>query len=69
MWTTLVIILSPVINYFPGVSDIAESAFIQTHIPKSTVKALDKTTLNRLTRLKNSKLYTMPEGPLVQAPE
>jgi hypothetical protein len=51
MWTTLVIILPPVINDFPGVSDIAEPVLIQTFIAKSSVKALNKSVLRWLARL------------------
>jgi hypothetical protein len=51
MWTTLVIILPPVINDFPGMNDIAEPVLIQTFIAKSSVKALNKSVLRWLARL------------------
>jgi hypothetical protein len=53
MWTTLVIILPPVISHddFPCVNDIAEPVLIQAFIAKSSVKALNKSVLRWLARL------------------
>lgn len=48
MWPTLVIILPPVVNDFPGVNDIAEPVLIQTFIAKSSVKTLNKSILRWL---------------------
>jgi hypothetical protein len=38
MWSTLVIILPPVINDFPGMNDIAEPVLIQAFIAKRPLK-------------------------------
>lgn len=43
--------LSPVINDFPCVNDIAEPVLIQTFIAKSSVKALNKFVLHWPARL------------------
>lgn len=48
---TLIIILPPVINDFPGVNDTAEPVLIQTFIPKLSVKALNNFVLRWLARL------------------
>ena len=66
MWTTLVIILPPVINDFPGVNDIAEPVLIQTFIAKSSVKTLNKSVLRRLAGLDKSQLHSMLKGPLIE---
>lgn len=41
MWTTLVIVLPPVVNDFSGVNNIAEPVLIQTLISKSTIKLIN----------------------------
>lgn len=51
MWMTLVIILPPVVNDFPGVNDIAEPVLIQTFNAKSSLKAPNKSVLRWFTRL------------------
>ena len=66
MWTTLVIILPPVINDFPGVNDIAEPVLIQTFIAKPSVKTLNKSVLCRLAGLDKTQLHAMLKGPLIQ---
>ena len=45
MWTTLALILPPVINRFPGVNDIAEPVLIEALIPESSVKTFNKSVL------------------------
>lgn len=47
MWVTLVIILLPVVNDFPGLKDIAEPVFIHAFIAKLSVKTLNKAVLGR----------------------
>lgn len=65
MRTALVIILSPVINDFPGVNNIAEPVLIEAFIAKASVKTLNKSVLGRLARLDKSQLHAMLKGPLI----
>ncbi|KLE90238.1 hypothetical protein YA21_03435 [Klebsiella aerogenes] len=66
MWATLLIILPPVINDFPGVNDISELVLIQTCIAKASVKTLNKSALRWLARLDSAQLDTMLKGPLIK---
>lgn len=43
--------LPPVINRFPGISNIAEPVLVQAFISESSVKTLNKPALSRLARL------------------
>lgn len=61
MWTALAIVLSSVMNDFPGVNDIYGPVLIQTFIPKAVVKALSKSVLRWVGRLD-----TMLKGSLTQ---
>ncbi|MEH2717474.1 hypothetical protein QE234_02690, partial [Klebsiella pneumoniae] len=57
MWTTLVIILPPDINGFPGVTDISELVLIQTFIAKASVKTLKKSVLRWCKRTRFSSTH------------
>jgi hypothetical protein len=52
-------ILTPAVNDFSGVNNIAEPVLIQTLISKSTIKAFDKPALCRFARLNKPKLNAM----------
>lgn len=66
MWSTLVIIQSPVINDLPGVNNIAEPVLIQAFITKASVKTLNKSVLRWLAGLDKSQLHTMLKSPLIE---
>jgi hypothetical protein len=66
MWSTLVIILPPVINDFPGMKNIAERVLIQAFIPKAAVETLNKSVLCWLTQLDKSQFYAMLKSPLIE---
>jgi len=51
MGSGLVIALTAVINYFPGMTNIAEPMLIQVFIPKAAVETRNKSVLCRLAGL------------------
>jgi len=59
MWTTLVIILPPVINHFPGVNYIAEPVLIEALTSESPVKTFNKSVLSRLARLDKTQFHAV----------
>lgn len=68
MRSGLVIVLPPVINDFPGVSNIAGPVLIQAFIAKASVITLNKSILRWLARLDKSQFYTMLKSPLIERP-
>lgn len=66
MRSLLIVVQAPITDFLPGVSKILEPMFIQTLIAEFSVKALDVTILNRLSRLDQLQLNAMMVSPLIQ---
>src|SRR5690554_624941 len=66
MWSLLIVVQAPVIDLVPGVGEIPEPVFIQTHTAEFSVKALNVTILHRLSRPNQLQFNAMAVGPLIE---